>query len=362
MTESIRLFLEQAEILDAEPRIVEENCVCVRPKSEYDKEKLEVMASKEKVKIIVDHNCITQLEASRIQLDELCMILGLSGVDYDVVGINKKLSKYRIIIFPEYEQILEILKKDLKKFDLIDYVFEKGVIQASDNTGELDDNSERFDRMKQKEEMTRSLVRWGIEYQLVDEESIEIYPTSHHERQQVQLQLKKYSLVNIVFKTEKYKKIPMSTGEKREIVRDLANKFRKYGKGYLEMSNAYTIVAYAKNKKFEELYKKIFSEYWYRYVEVGGEVKALRLVVEPMYKNGEMYTQEEWMMIKHKLTDVEASGIKVSFPSNEEVLIRAKKFEDAKSIYWIKNYTDRKVEADNEKGYVYTKVQFKFDE
>lgn len=211
--------------------------------------------------------------------------------------------KYRLVVFPVSETIESMLKKDAQKFEKIEVLFETGAIRAVDERGELEDNSERGERLKQKEDVSKMLSRWGIEYQVVDLETVEIFPTGFNEKKEIQRQLGKYSLLTFIFKTDRYTKVPISGAEKREIIKDLAGKFKKYGNGFLEMRNPYTIVAYAKSKKLMEIYKKMFSEYWYRYVEVDGEVKALQLIVEPLYENGEMFTAEEWKTIMNKVSE-----------------------------------------------------------
>ncbi|WP_209557909.1 hypothetical protein [Enterococcus larvae] len=362
-TKELRVILDAAIELEADPKILEENRIKVSPRCGYDLEVLQAEATRQGVMLVVNNIYLTELDESKKELDNFCSILNIAGVSHDMVGINKKLLKYRLVVFPASEIVGLALENDAKKFEKLEIVFEKGAIQARDSRGELEDNSERGERIRQKEEASQALSRYGIEFQAVDAETIEVFPSSHTERQEIERTLKEYRLVQFVYKTDKYTKIPMSAAEKREIVKDLAAKFKQYGNGFLEMKNAYTIVAYAKSEKLRELYKKMFSEYWYRYVEVDGEIKALRLVVENLYSNGEMFTNDEWSTIKHKANEMveSLSDVVIDF-SNEQVIIRAPKFDSVRTLYWLKNYDSRKLEAENDKGFIYTNITFKFDE
>ncbi|GGC94791.1 hypothetical protein [Enterococcus wangshanyuanii] len=364
LTDRLHIVLEKAIELEANPKILEEDKLEVMPRCEYDVDMLRILGKQQNVEILVNDIYLQELEDSKKALDEFCSILNLAEVSHDVIGINKKVLKYRLVIFPTSKDMEMMLRKDAEKVDKVEFIFESGAIQAMDEQGELEDHSERGERLRQKEEVCKKLASWGIEYQLSDLETVEIFPTSYQEKQNIQRQLGKYSLLNLVFKTEKYTKIPMTGSEKREIIKDLANKFKKYGNGFIEMKNPFTIIAYAKNEKIADTYRKIFSDYWYKYVEVDGKIETLKLIVEPLYSNGEMFLKEEWLSVVNKAREG-AEGLKnvvVEVPNEGQLIVKAPNFTAVKSLYWIKNYHDRKLESDHDRGYVYTNIIFKLEE
>ncbi|MTD40085.1 hypothetical protein GIX45_16000 [Erwinia sp. CPCC 100877] len=364
-TAGLRMVLDKAVELEANPKIIEEDKLEVMPRCEYDADELRTLGMQQNVSVTINDIYLQELEDSKKSLDEFCSILNLAEVSHDVVGINKKLLKYRLAIFPVSKEIERMLRKDTEKIDNVEFIFEDGAIRARDEKGELEDNSERNDRLRQKEEVCKALSRWGVEYQMSDIATVEIYPVSYQEKQNIQRQLRlgKYSLLEFNFKTEKFTKVPITLEEKREIIKDLASKFKKYGNGFLEMKSPAVIVAYAKTEKLADTYRRIFSDYWYRYVEVDGQIKILQLIVEPLYKNGEMFTKDEWSKIieKAKATAENLEHVTLDVSGEGQITLVAPKFDVVKSLYWLKNYHDRKLEHDNEKGYVFTNIMFKFD-
>ncbi|MGC6769518.1 hypothetical protein [Enterococcus sp. LJL51] len=359
--EKLKKIFDLATELDCEPVMFEEeNFIEVKPRVGYDLERIQGVADKESVQLKVNHMYLQELEESDKELSNLCTILNIGGIAYEMVGINKKILKYRIVIFPASPTIENALKNDLKKFEKVEVIFEKGAIQAAGDEGATEDGSERGERLGQKKKLVKVLNSWGVEYQVIDVETVEIYPTTHDLTKKIQNQLREYPLLNLVFKKDKYVKVPMSRSEKTEILKDLAAKFKKYGNGYLEMKNPFTIIAYAKSEKLAETYRKMFSEYWYKYVEVDGEIKTLKMDVEPLYKNGDMFSIEEWSLIKSKAEAIceNLQDVDLVFNSVGEVVIKAEKFEKVKGLFYLKNYHDRKLVADNDKGFVYTKIEF----
>ncbi|WP_348922161.1 hypothetical protein [Enterococcus rotai] len=349
--------------LNANPKLLENNQLEIMPRCGYDLETLQVLGKQGNIDIVVNDIYLQELEESKKALDQFCSILNIAEVSHDVIGINKNVLKYRLVVFPTSEAMENMLKKDAEKVDNVEFIFESGAIRAMDEQGELEDDSERGRRLRQKEEVCKILKRWGVDYQISDLETVEVFPFGYQEKLNIQKQLGSYTLLNFIFKTDKYTKIPMTGSEKREIIKDLATKFKKYGNGFLEMKNSYTIVAYAKSSKLAETYYKIFSDYWYRYVEVDGDVKALKLIVEPLYKDGEMFAKEEWLQVVNKAKEASEglASVKIELSNEGQLVIQAPKFESVKSLYWVKNYHDRKLESDNEKGFVFTEVVFKLE-
>lgn len=362
-TKKLQVVLDRAVELEADPVIMEENCMKISPKCEEDLEILQNIASKEGVKLHVNNGFLSQLAESKQELNQLRMVLSLGSVSYDVVGINKKSLKYQVIIFPDNVETQDILKRDVKNFEKLEVTFEMGAVQVIDER-ELGEDSEISKQLKQRDSATEAFFSWGIYYEIVDCDTIEIFPTSEQQKREIQRQLGKYDLLTFVFKRDNYTKVPMSNTEKREIIKDLAAKFKKYGNGFIEMSNPYKIIAYAKSKKIGDVYEKIFSDYWYRYVEVEGELKSLQLVVKQLYENGELFTIDEWNRIKQKAQRQAETldNVHLRVDVKGQIVIQANDFQSVKSLYWLKNYHDRKLESDNERGYLYTSIYFQLNE
>lgn len=353
-------FLEIAGQLLASPKLIEKNRVEILPRTVFDLEELEKLAKKRKIHLLINRSYLLELEESWKELESFRSFLLSAEISFDVIGVNKKLLKYRMIVFPKNEEIEKVLKMESDRLTNLEVMYESYSILVKPEKEE-EENTERRERIRQKEELRELLRKWGIESVVTGVGSVEIYPNSHKQRRELYQKLKKFTLLDFTFSTKNYTKIPMTFEEKREIIRDLALKFRKYGNGFVEIVNSYTLRAYAKSEKLKKTYEKIFSEYWYRYVEVDGQLKALRLEVELLYQNGKYFDLEEWRRIKHRMREKAESldSIQVEVLEENVVVIHAPNFEKAKKMCWARNYHECKVQI--EEKIVRTEVLFKVE-
>ncbi|WP_409023113.1 hypothetical protein ACJXDE_05560 [Enterococcus faecium] len=353
-------FLEVANQLLASPKLIEKNQVEILPRTEFDLEELVKLAEKRNLSLLINRSYLLELEESWKELESFRSFLFSTEIPFDVIGVNKKLLKYRMIVFPRNEEIKKMLKMESDRLANLEVIYE---ISSALVKGERDEeeNQERRERIRQKEELRELLRKWRIESVVTGVGSVEIYPNSHKQRQELYRKLREFTLLDFSFSTKNYTKIPMTIEEKKEIIRNLALKFRKYGNGFLEIVNSYTLRAYARSEKLKKLYEKIFSEYWYRYVDVDGNLKSLRLEVELLYQNGQYFDLEEWRRIKHKMREKAESFdfIQLEFLKENIVVIHAQDFEKAKKMYWARNYHECKVEI--EEKIVRTEILFKVE-
>ena len=310
--------------------------------------------------MLINRSYLLELEESWNELEKFRSFLLSVEIPFDELGINKNLLKYRVIVFPRSEEIKKLLEAESDRLKNLEVIYESYFALVKKEKEE-EENLERKERIKQKEELRELLTKWRIESVVTGVGSVEIYPNSHKQRQELYRKLREFTLLEFTFSTKNYTKIPMTNEEKREIIRDLVSKFRKYGNGFLEAINAYTLRAYAKSEKLKKLYEKIFSEYWYRYIEVDGQLKALRLEVELLYQNGKYFDLEEWRKIKHRMREKAESlnFIQIEVLEENVVMIHAPNFENAKRMYWARNYHECKVQIGER--IVRTEILFKVE-